>query len=359
MQAKEIFLSKSHLYAPFTIVDYRKKSIGHLSPTQKALAIGLAVLAGVVSLGIGGVVTFYAVTAEMKANKLNNKQAVDVQTQFADVAVKQVKETGKKRKAVGFKEARARKFEKDMPATDVGVVKSFQMKNLKNSDPKPPVQAAQLLVGKMVSAPYPKSIQERRYPPLSMVDTIKVVKGAAKSLHCDGNEKFYADEEILKLHPSIRTVDIGSNVKVDFTENNKAVIQQQAMRGCTAAVVAMLVFDAGKSINMGALKNTNLGDTDTVKGWIEEAGLKPLHTILNNEDGDDALLKELQQLLVKHGSAIVKTANDIGGHVVVVDHISDDLQQVRLRDPMHGWEITVTKEGFLRGFSGGDIVQLA
>ncbi len=131
------------------------------------------------------------------------------------------------------------------------------------------------------------------------------------------------------------------------------------MRGCTAAASAMLIYDAGKQVDVVQLKNTNLGNSSTIEGAIRAAALTPLLTILDKRDNAEELLLDLKALLQKNGSAIVSTGNDIGAHVVVVDQISDDLQQVRLRDPFHGWEITVKSEAFLRGFNGGNIIQIA
>lgn len=185
-----------------------------------------------------------------------------------------------------------------------------------------------------------------------------MVSGVIKSVHGDGTEKLFTDQEILKLHPSIRRVDIGNNIQVDIVENNKVVIQQQATRGCTAAAAAMLIHDAGKNVDLSSLQQTNLGNTKSIVSSIEKADLTPVVTELNTTNNSKELLKQLQQLLRKNGSAIVSTSHDIGSHVVVVDHISDNLNEVRLRDPYHGWDITVTKEAFMRGFHGGDIIQL-
>lgn len=172
--------------------------------------------------------------------------------------------------------------------------------------------------------------------------------------------KFYKDSEILKLHPTIQKIDLGDNITADRTDNGKIVILQQAKRGCTAAVAAMLIHDAGKSVNLNSLRNTNLGNTGSIKRWISEAGLIPKVTKLSLQDTtSDELLNRLQKLIESRGPAIVSTGNDIGSHVIVVDEINTKAGSVRLRDPYHGWAITVTKEAFLRGFDGGRIIQIA
>ncbi len=41
----------------------------------------------------------------------------------------------------------------------------------------------------------------------------------------------------------------------------------------------------------------------------------------------------------------------IGSHVVVVDDVNLEEGSVRIRDPYHGWEITVTEDSFLKEWS--------
>lgn len=69
-------------------------------------------------------------------------------------------------------------------------------------------------------------------------------------------------------------------------------------------------------------------------------------------------LSELRDLLKVSGSCICWSGGDIGGHVIVVDEVSDDLSQIRLRDPYHGWEITVTAEAFKRVSAGTRVIHV-
>lgn len=342
MNAATILFSKSHLLSPFTITDKNHNNTIRLSTVEKVAAVAVAILVGALSFGIGGVIAFYTTTAIMKAQKVKN-------------APHEADESRKK--VVAFAGARARVFDKNQPAKEVAKAHSHEVANF--AKPANLEDALKRMLSHFGKCdPYPTSIAKRRVPPLSQVDTIMMVSGVIKSVHGDGTEKLFTDQEILKLHPSIRRVDIGNNIQVDIVENNKVVIQQQATRGCTAAAAAMLIHDAGKNVDLSSLQQTNLGNTKSIVSSIEKADLTPVVTELNTTNNSKELLKQLQQLLRKNGSAIVSTSHDIGSHVVVVDHISDNLNEVRLRDPYHGWDITVTKEAFMRGFHGGDIIQL-
>jgi serine/threonine protein phosphatase PrpC len=190
---------------------------------------------------------------------------------------------------------------------------------------------------------------ERRYPPVGALDTVILDRGRIiGSVH--GQADFFTDAEIIRRHESIQTKMI-EGIAVEKTEYGKWVIQQQATRGCTAAVAAMLITDAGGMLSVDELKYRNLGsDKDEIRD-IQAAGLTPIVTKIDRD------VEQLRLLIQLNGSAIV-SVNDpaLGGHVVVVDSVTDD--SVTLRDPYHGWAITVTKEAFLKRFAGGTVIQV-
>lgn len=346
MELKNILFSKAHLLSPFTLPQEENKEPVRLSAMKKVASIGLSILIGIVTGGIGGVIAFYVITAAMKSNMLTQPGTEETPL------------SPKAKKSVRFGPVEFRKFKKDEPPIIVGKTRSEA--NLLNiAKINPPLNPNNPFIFRRKAPSYPTSVENRRLPPLGNRDTMIVENGVARSIHIFGGERFYMDEEIVKLHPSIREIHLGMDINADFTINNKIVIQQQATRGCTAAAAAMLIYDAGGDVDLNSLINTNLGDTVSIKDLIARAGLTPLVNTLNFELTPDDMLMQLREMLLKNGSAIVKTNNDIGGHVIVIDAISEDLQHIRLRDPCHGWEITVTREGFLRGFNPREIIQLA
>lgn len=216
--------------------------------------------------------------------------------------------------------------------------------------------AAALKVETILIKILPKSLpKQRRYPPLARCDTCIFTRDAQgnvipkESVHGTGN--CFKDAEIVIHHPVIRKVVLprenpGKEVYAEFVrDDNKAIIQQQATRGCTAAVAAMLIKDQGGDVDIASLEERNLGTNEDIKEYIRTAGFEPI------DFGNSRDLQELRKNLLKNGSGIVSiTDPEIGGHVIVVDEVSADLQRVRLRDPYHGWKITVTSEAFLSRF---------
>ena len=86
-----------------------------------------------------------------------------------------------------------------------------------------------------------------------------------------------------------------------------------------------------------------LAGNHVMKLDITEAGLKPKETSCQT-------MKDLEKALRENGSAIVTVNSGVGGHVVVVDAITPEA--VRLRDPYHGWEVSVHRKAFERSWGG-------
>ena len=197
-----------------------------------------------------------------------------------------------------------------------------------------------------------KSPGPRQYPPISASDTVRYVKGKPQSVH--GQITVFNDDEIIEVCPISESKTI-NDVKITFTqEGHKAVIQQQATRGCTAAAATMLMVDHGKDPDSQYLSLTNLGDESSMAQAIQKAGLMPrVQKVQNN-------LRSLRDAITKHGPAVVGIQEG-GSHVVVVDEISENLDKVRLRDPYHGWAIVVSGEAFtkrLGPFATNTLVQI-
>ena len=117
-------------------------------------------------------------------------------------------------------------------------------------------------------------------------------------------------------------------------------MQQQATRGCTAAASGMLLMDNGYYPNPYKLRTRNLGTEEIMLSDLQIRDINPFVSHISR-------LCELRQALLDQGSAIVSVKKALGAHVIVADEVSEDLSKVRLRDPYHGWEITITSSAFL------------
>jgi len=198
----------------------------------------------------------------------------------------------------------------------------------------------------------------RKFPPYGFADTVighRNAKGEMVIQSIHGQHLIFQNEEIVTEHAVIRKEFLqGSEIAVGFTEHGKPIIQQQGVRGCTAATAAMLIYEHGGEVNidgMGGLQWCNLGTMDSIVRTIDRAGFLAIRTLCANS------LASLEEVLQK-GSAIVSIEDPTaGGHSIIVDEIS--LEGVRIRDPYHAWEITVTPKAFLQRWVSAEIVQLA
>ena len=197
----------------------------------------------------------------------------------------------------------------------------------------------------------------RKHPPLSVSDSAFFFRNSAGSItacstHREANV-FY-DDEIITTHPTIRTESIGDRIIATFSEHNKAIIQQQSIRGCTAATAAMLIMDHGGQPDLNRFRQDTLGNTETISDDIRAARKTPSVGLGGKN------IQELRIKILEGGAAIVSICDpEIGGHSIVVDDISPDCTKIRLRDPYHGWEICVKAAAFvLRWSSASPIVQI-
>jgi hypothetical protein len=233
-------------------------------------------------------------------------------------------------KHVHFGGVRGRFFNQSNPAAEVG--------NLQSTEIRQPSKTKNNTV-----------LQVRNIPPLGICDTIIFSPSGIKSVH--GSGELFSDSEIVEKLDIIKRIEIGSNIYASYTKNGKAIIQQQATRGCTATTAAMLIMDNGKKANLVALRTRNLGNDEDQMRDIQNAGLKAVINSAND-------LSELRNLIIQNDSCIVSVDGKLGGHVIVVDEVSKDLSKIRLRDPYHGWEITVNSEAFLKEWHGGKAIQI-
>jgi len=232
---------------------------------------------------------------------------------------------------VRFQDARARLFAKEDAPAEIADASSFNLENLDSASKS------------NLTMP-----QQRKTPPLSFMDT-QIAPG--KSKH--GTTTFFADDVIVENLPILRQTRIDGKLYAFYTQHEKAIIQQQAVRGCTAAVTAMMIMDNGGQVNQNTLLR-NLGMEEDLLADLRNAGLHPIVSALGS-------YFELKALIIKHGSAIVHGSPDgpLGGHVFIVDDVSQGFTAVRIRDPYHGWEITVTSKAFSEAWHGGKVIQIS
>jgi hypothetical protein len=164
----------------------------------------------------------------------------------------------------------------------------------------------------------------------------------------------FLDDEILKISKIISSKRIFENVAmlvfIKLSENNKIVLQQAALKSCGQTCVCMMLLDLNLSAPLNLI---NEGETSKIQCLeqllIKNSAVSKI-TRISTADPDEFLFI-LKKKILSNGSCIlsIQGLNDgrIGGHFIIVDEISDDLNKIRIRDPFHGWEIIIKKIAFL------------
>jgi hypothetical protein len=172
----------------------------------------------------------------------------------------------------------------------------------------------------------------------------------------------FNDDEIVQVHSGEHKI-WGLTLKIKAEKirlkNRREinVLQQQAIRGCGPAVIAMFLLDNNlpvdsKSLYYSALVNAQ----QVIQGLnkvINENGRKDFSATLfhlpDNLMNKEKLFNYLGK--ITETDSIIMSISDkmIGGHWIVVDMVSK--AGITLRDPYHGWCITVTKDAFFKRIS--------
>ena len=152
----------------------------------------------------------------------------------------------------------------------------------------------------------------------------------------------YSKNELKSLFDDLINKELHA---IAITENGKHVILQQAVKSCVPTCIGMLALDHGKPVNYEAIKIINLANQDDAIRWTKEAGLTPKITMLFTEINHEAILT---QCLKENGPGMLAIDHPIlGGHAIIVDSMSRDTNTANIRDPFHGWALTIRLDDLL------------
>lgn len=220
---------------------------------------------------------------------------------------------------------------------------------------------------------YHFDLPERRWPPLGSFDTMRITEkngGYAK-----GKAIFIVDSDIIKRHsmfflPSPYPVPVSSEIDASesapvnkklqdtvnkmiqhdeearkkalaISESGKHILFQQANRSCVPTAIAMLVLDHKGTPCYSDLQSTDLANKRQAENFVKKAGFVPLTTPLNTIERP-LLAEKLASMIKQNGPGVLSIKHSsLGAHVVVLDEISTYHQTATLRDPYHGWMVTI------------------
>ena len=190
---------------------------------------------------------------------------------------------------------------------------------------------------------------ERTYPSKNYMDTI--LYDVEESLEGD----LFSDSEIVRVH----TVHSGDIDSPRVNENGKFVVQQQGVEACPYGVMDMFSGDHGKYPDFPSSGGRSMSH-EIVAKIMHDRGLPLMtSTITYDESRNISGLFQLKKLLNKYGSLILGILDrKLGSHFIIIDEIADNFQTVRLRDPWHGWDITVKADAIRKRISDPRVLHL-
>lgn len=196
-------------------------------------------------------------------------------------------------------------------------------------------------------------VQERRYP-LSRI-TESGLRGNASYHSYAPVERFLEDVDIETKAHYIRQSDDG----VRFTSFNKAIIQQSSILSAFSACLQMLLVDKDEASKKDVLIKSISSIEESLSEITRLGLIGKLSAIPESVQRQPALFMEtLKHYIFLRGPLIIGVDLDhIGSHFIIVDHVSDCFKFLRIRDPYHGWEITVKRKALIKKLKN-KIVQL-
>jgi len=209
-------------------------------------------------------------------------------------------------------------------------------------------------------------IIERKYPPTGSSD--KVIVRNRMTIPCAKNHTCFQDNEIVKIHQVTRDDKLSSEkLEVFRDDNGKVLFQQQARNGCVIASTYMLIADHGGKIDYGELYHARLTNyKKSVKAIKKELNSTAKVFDLNidkklslkTKQNNSNVLKFLKAKIAEGGSILLGiNYPGMGSHQVILDEVYEDLN-VRIRDPYHGWSITVKGDAFYNALSPTEMIQI-
>ena len=157
----------------------------------------------------------------------------------------------------------------------------------------------------------------------------------------------------------MRYVDCGpytaTGKVVAIARNGKHIVWQQAIRSCVATAISMIALDQGK-VFLAKEITYAVANNDKQLRYIRDAGFKSVVYPLNGFGVEKA--KKLEGIIAKSGPGLLHLHHpDLKSHMVVLDQISLVKDRVTLREPYHGYMISIRLFPFIN-WIGDEFIEL-
>lgn len=162
----------------------------------------------------------------------------------------------------------------------------------------------------------------------------------------------FTDEEISTVH----IVSDGEEAKEN--ENGKFVVLQPGKENCAAGVTLMILQDNDVNEDRPDIFYRSTGTLDNIRYELKLYDVN--HELLNIEKNQVKSINIYQDLLNRFDSLILMIEDpNYAQHFIVLDSIDMGKQTARIRDPYHGWDISVKMEALIKRLNFENILGIA
>jgi len=192
-----------------------------------------------------------------------------------------------------------------------------------------------------------RSLQEpdRIVPMVSSGDTMIGGLRGILPLHDPKGNKSIEDKDIVGKTRFYGKIKV-NNIIMSLLENGMWSVLQPGIRACTLGSTLDIMIDNHKMRLRSICQSRNLGDEELIRLDLQGV-FKPEEIIVKEYDlSVESEVRELSKDLQDRSMIISVDNTGIQSHSMVLDYIDVDKNLVIIRDPFHGWQVTISFDTF-------------
>lgn len=193
---------------------------------------------------------------------------------------------------------------------------------------------------------YPKlRTPERLFPSASSVDTLRVGKDGVIRPANNPHINSVKDRDIIRRTPVYGVINAKLSreiIPIFLLENGLWSILQPGIRSCTLGTTIDIMLDNHKIIMSTLCKLRNMGNADLIISDLIRVFSRDEVIVKNYNVTKDNDIRQLVADLQTRSLIISTDGTGIGNHSIILDHVDLGKNIAIIRDPFHGWQVTIS-----------------
>jgi hypothetical protein len=193
---------------------------------------------------------------------------------------------------------------------------------------------------------YPKlRTPERLFPSASSVDTLRVGKDGGLRPANNPHINSVKDRDIIRRTPVYGVINAKLSreiIPIFLLENGLWSILQPGIRSCTLGTTIDIMLDNHKIIMSTFCKLRSLGNDDMIISDLIRVFSRDEVIVKSYNVTKDTEIRQLVADLQTRSLIISTDGTGIGNHSIILDHVDLGKNIAIIRDPFHGWQVTIS-----------------